>query len=645
MKSIKVSCTMCLILVIITLFTGLTYGQEKVGAVENTQKYYHYDMSLEDFHSLALKSWKIGGDIPRSTIDIGETITRYTIIDTSYYDETNTAAMMKSDYKVLDILEIGFNSAYVFYERQDEIVKVFTKDEFDSYKKNFSNNGVLFYITDANKSVFKKVFEEKGVLNSLNTKISPYRDFQKDSFLEYERFSKDKGYNAYKLSLGNVIADKYYVDIKTIKDTHPEFCEFLIKNADKYKYLNKTSIDKAIEYTSYFGDGYRPSSDFIGTDHYFTYHSKNTYGFSSKFKFDKFLESTGLKYKKEIKSFEGKLFKIRREIYFRKDGSIKKTESALIDVSDKSYNSDDLIKAVEEVVNNYGVRMVFSSNNLVFYPQENYDPNFYAQIDPNNYIVNKYSGYEHNSITPPKIYNANGSIVHAIGDNNIANATLDSMWEYQLSLLGISKTIKEPTTQANKLEFYDLHSGVYNSGLENIKLVVTSNHILQFFTRDSNLKMNMIDFNETYYKTGRIVDKANHIVHYAFSNDMLIDSYPWGLEIKDKINPNNNMIFYRVPYYYTTKVTSSIFTNPVQHSNQGDNWYWDLKDYYKGDISFVSVKNGVETVEKYKLLEGNENFEINSSKSIKHKARKVADNTIITIELNFEEDRIMISSY
>lgn len=656
MNSSRRSYIMCMIIFIITLLSGLTYGQETV------EKYYHYDQSIHDFRSAPFRTFKVHMDIPQVILDKSY-VAQLSFLDTSYFDENYPAVLVKQGYNILDILEFANDTVYVITDRSDQIVKVFTKEEYNSFKSNFKSLGISLRYLDKKYDKFNEVFAEKGVSNSLN---SEYRHFVElfestsSDILTIHTDINNGSYNTinyygYKTPIGNVIAGKYLVNYKYLKDDHSLFYQHmsyinpynLKKSETKYKTYYYPAL--ATKYYNYYGEDFIPDSDFIRKPGYYRFVSKDEYTFNSRFEFDKFLNEKGLQSKIKLDSFNGRVFKIYKELYMKDAKTVDSEKTYIKDVTyNNKVNSKLLIKSVEQSYCNYGIRTVFNDNGATINPSPFYNPNFYATEILSDYFVNTYAP---NFI--PKIVNVNGSIIYDSYNSNRrvlprSEEALESMSEYELSLLGIYKNPRKSMKLVleNEYAFNDIHSGYYVTDNAVINLKSATNQLIDFGYIEENKKaifQNMFEVKEenSFFVTSKVIDEENHKSSYTYDNGLLIDSYSWGFVMKNKDNLENTKIFYKIPRYMN--YAQNPFTHTEQYTNQSNVSYWDLKDYYKGDISFVTISNGVETIENYKILGGNASQNVDYE-TVHHKARKLNDNTIVNIDLHFEEGRIIVTT-
>lgn len=643
MRSRKINYLLCLIITLTALLGGLTYGQEI------SDKYYHYDLKIDEFRSLPFRTFKVSGKIPNNYLSKGDIISRKNILKTSYYDENHPAVMVESSYKILDIVEVASKYVYVATERQDKIVKVFEKEEYNNFVSSFKSFDVsLRYLPD-NYDSFNKVFENTGVKDSLNKQSEVKVQFFKDYIdsLNIVGYSQgDLNFQGYETPIGNIVSGKYLVEQKDLKKSNPEFCKLISSNDTEIRRLNAQSLDIVEKYSSFYGDQYIPSMDFLSASDYFEYVNKQDFTFSSKFEFDKFLKDNGLQSKLKIDSFTGKTFRIYKKFKVRDNGSIKSEETYIKDVTYELNSNYAPFNIVYQAIKSYGVRVRFN-NHISMKTIADYNPNVYANENGQKIVSNKYGYYN----LDESISNVNGSIIYEEYDKyrtvTLAETALNTMSDYQLGLIGIVKNKKLPIKTKDSA-FHDLYSGDYLTGNYSISIPSCSDYMIAFNPTIDERFTQLFKGNDTIlnnnkdYVSGKLIDSINHITYYSYESGLLIDSYPWGFIIRDKENIENNKVFYKIPKYM--EFTLNPFANPVQTAIKGHVSYWDLNDYYKGDVSFVNSNNGVTTVDKYKLLEGNENFTVDNN-IVKHKARKLDDNSIINIELHFEDQQIKVISY
>lgn len=643
MKNAKLCLSVCVVFLFTTLLGSLAFAQE------GSETYYHYDLKIDEFRSLPFKSYKVNNKLPRNYIDKNDVVTRKNLLKTSYYDENYPAVMVESSYKIVDIVEIEKN-IYIVAEREDEIIKVFDKKEFEQFEDSFNTMGIYLSYMPKNYDSFDEIFKIKGIKSSLNQKSKKTISFFNDYIdsLQLSGYTQgDLYFSGYETEIGNVVTGKYLVNQKNLEQSNPEFCKLISENDTGIHKLNENSLKVLRKYSSFYGDDFKPVVDLLRSSNYFQYEKNQDLSFKSQFDFDKFLQENGISSKLKIDSFADRTFRLYKTLEVRDNGSIKSQETLIKDVTDDLKTTEAPYQVIDQAIDYYGARVYFASPYIVVNTVSNFNPNIYATKDGKKVLINKYGVLD----ISEGISNIKGSIIYEKYDKNrtvsLAEKALNTMSDYQLALIGIQKQ-KRSAMPIKDSAFYDLFAGYYISDKYTLSLQAASDYILSLGQLDKPEYEQLfkgydsIIANGKDYVTRKSIDKDKHITYYTYESGLRIDSYPWGFEMKDKYDAGKGVIFYKMPKYKSYLVNP--FTNPEQYTRENYIAYWDLKDYYKGEVAFVAVKKGVSTVENYKLLEGNENFSTESS-TVHHKAKRLKDNKIINIDLSFEDERIMVSSY
>lgn len=644
MKNAKLCVSVCVVLLFTMFLGGFAFAQD------NSEIYYHYDLKIDEFRSLPFRTYKVNTNIPQNYIDKGDIITRKNLLKTSYYDESYPAVMVESKYRIIDIVEIASKYIYVVTEREDEIVKVFDKKEFEQFENRFNSMGVYLSYMPKKYDSFDKIFKTKGIKSSLNQKSEKTIQFFEDyiGLLKLEGYDQGElHFSGYETGIGNVVTGKYLVDQKNLEQSNSEFCKLISENDTGIRNLNRNSLTTLRKYASFYGDDYKPVVNLLSVTNNFQYEKNQNFTFNNQFEFDKFLQTNGISSKIKRDTFSDRIFRLYKTLDVRDDGSIKNQKTFIKDVTEDIRIKDDPYYVIDQAIEHYGARVYFASSSIVVNIVPNFDANIYATKEGKKILTNKYGVFN----VSEGVSNIKGSIIYEKYDKNrivpLAETALNTMSDYQLALIGIQKQ-KRISTPTKNSAFYDLFSGYYISDKYMLSLQAAFDYVLSLGQLDkADYEQlfkgygNMISRGKDYV-THKSIDTAKHITHYTYESGLQIDSYPWGFEMKDKSNVGKPIIFYKMPKYKSYSVNP--FTNPEQYTRENYIGYWDLKNYYKGEVAFVSVKKGVKTVENYKLLEGNENFNIDNT-TVHHKAKRLKDNKIINIDLSFEDERVMVSSY
>jgi hypothetical protein len=629
-----------------TLFAGLTYGQEV------TDKYYQYDLTLDQYHSMPVAIDM--GNGPYNTtynfLDKNKTVTRNLIYNTSRFDPNTPYVLIETKYKIRDIVEFpGLSTVYVLADRKDKIVKTYSYDEYNSLDDHMREVGGRIKHTSALDSAGQNLIDSYGVANGLgkevkSTVLLSRNILVKDQIRPFFNPDMDMDVDCYGLSIGNVLKDKYTGDLRNIQKDHPAFCEFVKNNKVTYD-KEYSYLEKIQKFSDYYGADYSMRLTNFGS---LEFVSKDDITFENREEYNKYLKDNNLTTNYNYYIFDNLVFRIFKSI--RIDGDEKVTsESAILEEYTAATNKN-LINAFSSVIDNTGFRVIIGG-------ESGYQ---FTYLRPIQLKAKRKSAEEAITALPTNMYfdeeeyyNVTGLV--RVGDSvffsqdvnkyperverNI-KLILDKLNEEELSYLGIYKRpLLSPATTSIDT-FSDLTVGRYISD-KNYLWINGSSDSFAHFT-----KIKITDYSlmrsSLLLSTNTNRDIANHKSIYTYFGGMMIESHPWGFLL---VNPNDDVkyrTYYKLPF--SVVYNFNPFNNLVKDSNTENESYWNLKNYYKGDITLSTKTNGIDSVIKYKLLEGNNNFTVDDN-IVFHKARKLDDNSIVTIELIFEEDRITVSSY
>jgi hypothetical protein len=383
-----------ILITLLLLFTAFTYANE------NQKNYYQKTISLNEFHSLPISIGASDPNIPASLIDTGQVLYFRNILDTRFFDEDYPAVEIESRYKVIDIVELTSKNLYVLAEKKDKIIKVFSKNEFDKFYNEFNKNNIYISYLNGGYSVFDNTFRTLGVKGSLNSEsTSSIRlfegDMEKFKITSYNSNGRSSilSYNGYYTPIGNVIAGKYLVELSTLRENHPEFCELISLNTrPSGNIAEEISIPDQWK-SNYYGSKFKAYSNFLKNSKQLEYVSKDTYKFAKITDFSKFLD---------LKQIEGpivystnRIYRIHKILTLDNHGSIKSEFISLLDVTKERENTSTLISSVEEATYNTGVRAVIDKEGIHMVAISNYGPKQYnTEIINSNSILYNMTDYQ-----------------------------------------------------------------------------------------------------------------------------------------------------------------------------------------------------------------------------------------------------------
>jgi hypothetical protein len=627
-----------------TLFAGLTYGQEE------TDKYYQYDLTLDQYHSMPVAIDM--GNGPYNTtynfLDKNKTVTRNLIYNTSGFDPNTPYVLIETKYKIRDIVEFpGISTVYVLADRRDKIVKTYSHDEYNSLDDHLNEVGGRIKHTSSLDFAGQELIDSYGVASGVGKEVSSTvllsrNILMKDQIRPFFNPDMDMYVDCYGLSIGNVLKDKYASDLRNIQKDHPEFCKFIKNNKDDYD-KEYSYIEKIEKFSDYYGADYMISIADFGI---LQFVSSEDITFKNREEYNKYLKDNNISSDSNYYTFDDRVFRVSKS--FRIDGEGKATSESTILKEYTAPTNRNLINAFTSVIDNTGFRVIIGG-------ESGYQ---FTYLRPIQLKAKRKSAEEAITALPTNMYfdeeeyyNVTGLV--RVGDSvffsqdvnkyperverNI-KLILDKFNDEELSYLGIYKRKLLSPATTSKVAFSDLTVGRYISD-KNYLWINGSSDSFAHFT-----KIKITDYSlmrsSLLLATNR--DISSHKSTYTYFGGMMIESHPWGFLL---VNPNDDVkyrTYYKLPF--SVVYNFNPFNNLIKNTEIENESYWNIKDYYKGDISLTTKINGIDSVVKYKLLEGNNNFTVDDN-IVFHKARKLDDNSIVTIELTFEEDRITVSSY
>lgn len=646
MKHIRSRYTVSLFILIMTLFAGFTYGQEV------TNKYFQYDLTLDQYHSMPVAIDMGNGpyNTTHNFLDKNKTVTTNLIYNTSRFDPNTPYVLIETKYHIRDIVEFpGINTVYVLAGRKDKIVKTYSHEEYNSLDDHLREIGGRIKHTSSLDSAGKELIDSYGVASGVGKEVSSTillsrNILMKDQIRPFFNPDINMDVDCYGLSIGNVLKDKYASKLRNIQKEHPEFCKFIKNNKDDYE-KEYSYIEKIEKFSDYYGADYTMNITDFGI---LQFVSSEDITFKNKEEYNKYLKNNDLTSNANYYTFDDRVFRIYKS--FRIDGEGKATSESTILKEYTAPISKNLINAFTSVIDNTGFRVIIGG-------ESGYQ---FTYLRPIQLKSKRISAEEAITALPTNMYFDEEEYYNITGLIRVGNSVffsnevnkypemvernikliLDKFNEDELRYLGIYKKQLLSPAITSEEAFSDLTVGRYISDKNYLWINGSSNSFAHFS------KVNITDYSlirsSLLLATNTNRDISNHKSIYTYYGGMIIESHPWGFLL---VNPNDDVeyrTYYKLPF--SVIYNFNPFNNLIKNTNAESESYWNIKDYYKGDISLTTKTNGIDSVVKYKLLEGNNNFTVDDN-IVYHKARKLDDNTLVTIELTFEEDKILISSY